>query len=261
MKGTEFCQQIGPSFSKARQAAIVQAVADGLHLPLVWKPVVVRHADGRAFTLQAMNDALKIGEPDDFVRVNVSHLDAQHIADILDCRLPTERMVDLVYLQADMTIEPWTSSPDSQMASTARMQEHSRNVSKKIGEPEKLDPLVCSAGKDWVLTNRYPNTSKGANYGWHTKSKPSPAHPEWGPFPCKAGGYVFQPVGFCHDIYHTDYSQTLRLFSRFVGVEDPNTGTCSELELDTMLQDPDLAGLISYEGPLKWVRHPGIPLA
>jgi hypothetical protein len=250
MKGTEFCESIGPSYSKDRQAAIVQAVRDGLHLPIIWRPVTIRHQDGRAFTLRVANDALKIGELDNFVRVNVSHQDAQLIADILDARLPTTKICDTIHQQADMLIEPWTSNPDSQMASTDRMQQHSTAVSDRIGPPAKLAPLVSPVGKDWVLTNGYKGNANGANYGWYSKSAPYSS-------PC--GLKMWQTLGLAHDIFHTDYSQTLRLVHRLVGVDDPNARECRELELDAMLQDPDLSKLVSYEGALKWVRHPGVP--
>lgn len=257
MKATDFCNDIGPVFSPARQAAIVQAVAAGQYLPVCWKPVVTRHQDGRTFTLWVGNDALKIGEPDDFVRINCSHTDAQLIADLLDCRLPTEKMVDLIHLQADMSIEPCTSQADAQMASTSRMQQHSAAVSKRMGPPERLNPLVCTVGKDWVLTNRYPDNNTAANYGWHTKTASDPNHPENGPYVCRVG-YVWQPLSFRHNLRHVDYSQIFRPIGRFVDVADPN-GDVHQEELDDLLVDPQLAQLFSYEGPLKWTRHPGVP--
>ena len=259
MKGTDFLKSIGPVYSQDRQAKIVLAVEKGWSLPPLWESIPVRHPDGRVFTIQVMNDALMIGEVDDFVRVNVSHLDAQHIADILDCRLPTVKIVDLVHSHAVLTIEPCTSEPDAHMASTERMAKHSKAISDKAGISSCYTPFTCSVGKDWVLTNNYPHPLKGANYGWHTKSVPNSVHPEWGPFPCKIGGYVFQPLGFRHDIHHTDYSQTLRLVSKYVGVEDAANRKSSVVELDKVLTSPDTADLFSYEGVLKYTRHPGIP--
>jgi len=252
MKGTEFCSSVASCYLQERQQKIVQAVRDGLFLPIVWKQVVSRHEDGRAVTIQVSNDALKIGEPEDFVRINCSHQDAQMIADILDARLPTTKISDLVHQQADLLIEPWISQPDSQMASTSRMLQHSREVSNRIGAPAKLNPLVSTVGKDWVLTNWYKDKNTGANYGWHSKM---------GRYISPCGLRLWQPLGLAHNIMHVDYSQTLRLVGRFAMLDDPNAGTCREVELDELLTHPELSKLVSYEGPLKWTRHPGIPAA
>ena len=257
MKASEWRVQLGESWTKARQEKIVQAAADTEMLPIIWKELTIFMPDGRRLVLQVSHDALRLGEYDDFVRVNCSALDAQLIADIYDARLPTEKIADLVHQQAEMTIEPWTSRPDGGMASTSRMFQHSQEVSKKIGVLEfSACPFVNTVGKDWVLTSRYPK-NHGANYGWHTKARPNPDHPEWGPFVCKGGGHVYQPLGTTHDIYHCDYSQTLRLVDRYCRLIDGDS--TQELELDDVLTSAELAPLISYEGPLPHVRHPDIP--
>jgi len=257
VKASEWLAQLGESWTKARQEKIVQAAADMQMLPIIWKDVVIHLPGCEQLVLQVSHDALRFGEYDDFVRINCSALDAQLIADIYDARLPTEKISDLVHVQAEMTIEPCLSKGDAGMASSSRMLWHSQAVSKKIGVLEfSACPFVNSVGKDWVLTNHYPK-NHGANYGWHTKTRPNPEHPEWGPFPCRAGGYVFQPRGTTHDIWHTDYSQVLRLVHRYAHLV--NGDDVKELELDDVLTRADLAPFVSYEGPLKYVRHPNIP--
>ena len=252
MKASEFLASIPDAYSRNRQHLFVSAVSEGNYVPIEWRPIRLPAPDGRVLEIYVAADALMLGEPDDFVRINVSHQDAQLVADVLDCRLPTTKISDLVHQHAGLIAAPHTSNPDGGMDSTSRMKWHSAQVSASIGPVAILSPLVSTVGKDWVLTNgflQYP--TMGANYGWHCKASQFHSH---------AGIPILQPLGFAHNLYHTDYSQTLRLVSKVVSVSDGN-GSAELGELDTVLQDPVLSSLISYEGPLRVLRHPAIPKA
>jgi hypothetical protein len=97
-------------------------------------------------------------------------------------------------------------------------------------------------GKDWVLTNRLleqPGKRMAANYGWFDAHAPN--------------GVLWQPVGLAHNDEHVDYSQLLRLVRRDVEVNG------RPMAIDEVLKDPELAWLLSKEGPLKVLRLPSVP--
>lgn len=236
MKASEFLATLPERPERKREELILDAVRQGLTMPIEWAEVY-SYAKGHEAVLKVSTDAVAIGEPDDWVRVTVSHTTAQQIADILGAFLPTSRISDLINDQAAVRLKPCLQRPDKQMAYTSRMVKHHKAVEERR---DGRAGLVSSVGKDWVLTNRLAGRPKNAaNYGWHDRSSPNKR--------------VWQPVGLAHDRFHVDYSQVVRLVCRTVCVDG------QELPLDDVLRSPELAPLVSSEGPLKIVRHPGVP--
>lgn len=225
-----------------REEALLELLRQGEYLPIQWCAFQSNYAGHRAVILCA-SDALQVGTPNDPLRINVTHTGAQKAADILGLRLPTTKIADLIHQDAVVRIAPCTQTPDSRMAHTSRMYQHSRAVGSKI---QGRGGLVSTVGKDWVLTNRlYGHPEKGANFGWHV---------ERSNLSSPGGLPVLQSLGLAHNRYHVDYSQVLRLIHPDVTVDG------EVLQLDDILQDPELCNLVSYEGPLKIVRHPGVEL-
>lgn len=217
----------------AREAMVLDLVRDGQHCPLEWAEVRAE-GGGRSVVLYVATDALRL----EGVRVAVTHPTAQRIADVLDCVLPTSRIVDLVHTQAVLVVPPAPQTPDARMADTSRVVMHSRAVDARIaaaGGPAR--GIVSSVGKDWVITNRLVDRpDRAANYGWHTPA-----------------GRPIQSVGLAHSIGHTDYSQVMRPVQRRCLVDG------APADLRDVLRSPELAHLVSAEGPLRIVRHPAVP--
>src|SRR5690242_13947222 len=135
MKATEFLRTLPERPTREREALILEAVRNGHHLPIRWAPVY-SYAAGQEAVLEVAEDALAIGEPDDWVRVTVSHTTAQQIADILDLALPTTRISNLAYSQAAVRVSPCIQKPDARMAYTSRMVQHHRAIeAKRAGRP------------------------------------------------------------------------------------------------------------------------------
>lgn len=206
--------------SKEREELIVQAVARGAYDPPRWTTITSNYK-GRRAQIQVSADALTILG----VRIDVTAEGAQRIADALGTVLPTPRILQLIWEQAEVRIEPCTSNPDAKMASTARMLEHSECVDQRIaGKPG----MVANEGKHWVLSNRIAGKQNlAANYGWFMK-----------------GRRPIQTVGTRHDTAHTDYSQIVRLVKPTVRVDG------REVDIRNVGRSPELAGLVSDEGPL-----------
>jgi len=213
----------GPCFN--REHAILTAVVAGEHEPIVWAPL-----RSGLVTIWVAEDALKIGG----VRVTVTHRTAQQIADHFDARLPTSLISDLTWQKATVRIaampQPWWQ--DGSMSLTRRMIEHSGMVDRAINGRVGL---VADVGKDWILTSKL-TPDKACNYGWRA-----------------ASGQKAQPLGLAHNLEHTDYSQSLRLVCRACELDG------ARVPLDDLLVSREWAYLVSTEGPLPFVRHPGVP--
>jgi hypothetical protein len=239
MTGAEFVASVTEKYCKERSDFTLRCVGEGKHLPIIWIEVQVTWG-GKAGSFFASHDALAIGVPKDRIRVNVSHTDAQKMADMLGCRLPTTKISDLIHKAADLKISPFTQKPDARMADTSRMVKHSKDVGSLA---DASTELVSTVGKDWVLTNALVGKpDRGANYGWHSDN---------GIYVSSGGAKINQPLGLAHDRRHTDYSQTFRPVRADVLVNG------SSLSLDDALRDPSIAPLFSYEGVLHIIRHPG----
>jgi hypothetical protein len=206
--------------TKEREELIVRAVARGAYDPPEWT-TVTSNFKGRRAEIQVSTDALTILG----VRIDVTADGAQRIADLLGTVLPTPRILQLVWEQATVRIDPCTSAPDAKMASTARMIQHSECVDQRIAGRKGL---VANEGKHWVLSNRIAGKENlAANYGWFVK-----------------GRRPIQTVGTRHDTAHTDYSQIVRLVKPKVQVDG------RELDIRHVGRSPELWGLVSDEGPL-----------
>jgi hypothetical protein len=194
------------------QSAIVEAVAAG-RAEFEW----VELAPGLFVT----RDAVRI----DGVRVNVTAETAQKCADLLGASLTTPLLEDMIYEAADFRCSPVLMKPDGSWRQTLG---HSVGLDRQIVAQGTRPRLVGAIGKSWVLSNGLadPNRhGRAANYGYHS---PSAKHRA-----VSGNTNVWQPLGFAHNIFHTDYSQTLRL------AKGP---------------------LPTHEGTLRVFRQPGVPI-
>lgn len=203
-----------------REELIVGAVTGGAIDPPEWTTIVSNY-QGRRAEIQVTKDALTILG----VRFDVTAEGAQGIADELHGILPTPRILQLIWEQADVRLTPCTLPADNDMGSSARMIEHSKCVDTRIAGRKGL---IVNVGKHWVLTNRISEKKNvAANYGWFMK-----------------GRRPIQTLGMRHDTAHTDYSQVLRLVKPMIKVDG------REIDIRRVGRSPDLWGLVSDEGPL-----------
>ena len=217
---TAVLEKFPATHSREREDLIVQAVARGALDPPEWTTITSNYK-GRRAQIQVTTDALTILG----VRFDVTAEGAQRIADQLHAILPTPRILQLVWEQAAVRIEPCTLPPDEKMASTARMIQHSNCVDKRIGGRAGM---VANEGKHWVLSNRIAGKDNlAANYGWFIR-----------------GRRPVQTVGTRHDTAHTDYSQILRLVKPIINVDG------RDIDIRHVGRFPELWGLVSDEGPL-----------
>ena len=184
-------------------------------------------------TYYVMPDYLCIGLDADFVRMPMTPMIAQPIADAFDCLLPTRKMVDDIYAQATVKLAPFPISPaTTDITRTTTFYRHHQAIEQqRAGQP--LGALTGGIKKDVVVTPLLAsNPNRVAIYGWH-----------------QLNGVPIQPLYLGHVDYYVDYSHGIRLVRQQMIVN----GT--DMLLEDVLADPDLHVLVSNEGVLTDPRY------
>ncbi|MEX1740884.1 hypothetical protein WMQ22_25305, partial [Escherichia coli] len=115
-----------------------------------------------------MPDYLAVGNNQDFIRFPMTPQTAQRIADAFGCSLPTKKMVDAIYQQAQVKREPLPLTERREAVSS--FVEHNALIEKPLGS-EKRGLLTAGIKKDIVITNRLQEKeNRVAIYGWHRLS-------------------------------------------------------------------------------------------
>jgi hypothetical protein len=145
-------------------------------------------------------DYLSIGSDDDFARIPLTPMTAQLIADSLHCFLPTRKMVNDIYQQAKVKIEPVPMYAFRDSAVT--MYQHNLIIE---GQRKLRKGLIAGIKKDVVITGMLTRSSKPnrvAIYGWQ-----------------KLDGKPIQPLYTGHVNWYVDYSHGIRLVYRTIYVD------------------------------------------
>jgi hypothetical protein len=104
-------------------------------------------------------DYLAVGSNRDHVRVPLGLPAALRVADAFDMMLPTTRMVDAIYAQADLRLSPRPMNPGPQMSSTDYFLRHDATLDAQMTQAGgRHGVLLAGHKKDLVLANRLPPT-------------------------------------------------------------------------------------------------------
>jgi hypothetical protein len=187
-----------------------------------------------------MSDYLCLGTDDDYVICPVNMLTSQRMADALGCVLPTYKLVDMIYAQADVKLpaKPWGPPYDNSMFSSERFIEQSKKdvTERKLSKYPPIGSLTAGHRKDYVVD---PSLVSGrtAIYGW-----------------VQANGQVIQkPVqSKFHESTYVDYSQAPRFVWKNVWVGD------NLVHYSDFLKDPVLCKVLVDHTTSVW-RHPDVP--
>jgi cell division septation protein DedD len=223
-----------PASQAEREQYILQAVRDGRAV-LSWVPFQIE-GNGHKLLLWVSGDAIKV----DGVRVAATPKVQQAVASMLVALPLTAKLADIMHAGASVEVRAqpsggWSGSPYSGRVtySTAQMVEHSERVDRARGGGS--GGLASTVGKDWILSNKAA-PPVAANYGWHDRAAP---------YLSQGGLKLWQQVGTRHNIDHGDYSQIMRFARRDATLDG------RPIDLATVYQSPELASLVSYEGPLR----------
>jgi hypothetical protein len=239
--GSKFMHQIRTLSGDLREQAIVNQITDG-NIPSLLrnlKPITVSssnpHSSIESVTFWVMPDYLAIGSDDDYVRVPMNLLSAERISRSFSFRLPTKKMVDLIYENASIKLRPRPMRPGQQMTTTPYFQRHDRIINQQLGRYSfQPSQLVAGHKKDVVQTNRLRiKPGAIAIYGWHrSQNKP------------------IQPLSTVHVAEYADYSHGIRLVANQVEIRYRDNHV-TRTSLDALLKSDSLCHWLSDEGPIK----------
>ena len=232
---SELMPQLEGLSGAARELAIATEVLAGNFPSFLRRiaPVRLAASSGQGQTTEvtfcAMPDYLAIGSDDDFVLVPMRLQTALFIAAKFGLLLPTSKMVDAIYRQATVRLQPQPLPAGPRMRSTDYFLRHNDMVAaQRAGLGATLGELTAGDKKDLVLSARlWLAPQQIAIYGWH-----------------RGVDRPIQPLSTVHGARYVDYSHGVRLVGPVAFVE----GEARSL-LD-LLADAQLAPLLSDEGPL-----------
>ena len=189
----------------------------------------LRAVEAVRLTLCVLADYLGVGSDDDFVLVPMGLSTALAVANRFGFRLPTRRIVDLIYQSSIVRLAPQPLPASDNMRSTRYVQRHQQLIqAQRSAVGVAWGGLAAEHKKDLVLTPRlWSQPGRVAIYGWHRDI-----------------GAQIQPLSTVHGAQYADYSHGVRLVSNVVFVDG------RPRSIYDLLADPRLAGLISDEGPM-----------
>lgn len=233
--GSEFYARVEHMPIPAREEEIFQEIASGnvpsfvrkLHEVPVTDPVTKQSA-----RVLVTGDYLAIGSDDDFLRVPMSPLTAQRLADAFGVLLPTKKLVDDIYAISSREIAIPMPPPGPAMMLMPRILAHHRAIEES--RRGALGDLVAGHKKDVVVTVRLAEVpQRVAIYGFFREN-----------------GAPWQPMQLPHEDSYSDYSHGIRFVLDKVLFDDD-----TELSLTEVLSRHDLAGLVSSEGVIANPRY------
>jgi len=239
--GSEFVRQTAALSERDREAVIAAELLAGNVPDFLWrlKPVTLRGrvVGGRTVevTICVTPDYLALGSDTDFLRIPMALRTAFAAAARFGFVLPTPKMVDAIYEQAEIHLRPQPLAPGPSMRSTAYYWEHQQRVQEqRLALGASLGSLIAGQKKDLVVTNRlWRKAGRVAIYGWH-----------------RGAGAPIQPLSTVHGARYADYSHGVRLVSDVAYVNG------QPRSIFDVLEDPRLASIVSDEGPI--IRPAGL---
>lgn len=235
--GTELVQRLTPLDIINREAEICAEIRAGnVPEPLrTLTPVFITNdisGSRHVLKLHVAPDYLAIGFDTDFLRIPLTPMTAQRVADLVDCSLPTPKIVDAIWATAGLKLDPEPLPPDAKMITVPVFAQHQVLIEKQIGlRPH--NQLTAGHKKDVVLaTALATNHTSVVIYGWH-----------------KSDGKPIQPVFAKHAATWADYSHGIRLIANDAELDG------KPVRLPDLLAEPALSALVSSEGPLSVTRY------
>lgn len=243
--GTQFTNLIAALGREERENWIYAQVVSG-NVPL-WlrelRPITIEVA-GNAATYYVTPEYLAIGSDMDYFLAPCTPILAQRLADRLGCSLPTRRMVNQIWTNAAVKLNPQPIPPSPEMITVPVFAWHNfmvRTQRSTFTNTQPLGALTSGDKKDVILSNETTNRPPPARvtiYGWHYPS-----------------GEPIQQLSAAHEETYTDYSHGIRLVQSAMwvnGIPHPIT---------SVLRSPSVHSLLSDEGAIGLPRYSVMPLA
>lgn len=236
LSGSAFYQQAAGYTWQQRDSLAVREILSGNVPDFLQKfvaiPVTATNAEGKTIeaSFYASPDYVSIGSKQDWARIPLTPMAAQQLADSLGCFLPTRKMVDAIYKQAAVKLEPLPLY--ALRDSTPTFYHHHLMIE---GQRQGHKGLIAGIKKDVVISSkvsRDPRPDRVAIYGWH-----------------RTDGKAIQPLYTGHINWYVDYSHGIRLIHRKLKVSG------KWMDYTQVLQDPELRQLLCDEEVCDFVGY------
>lgn len=183
-------------------------------------------------------DYFCIGNDEDFFYIPMTPILAQKVADLTKCSLLTRKMVDKVYKNATIKLEPKPILPTKAMTTVPVFITHNQIIKTQLKDfdaQHKNSKLTAGHKKDIIISNKIygEQTPRVVIYGWH-----------------KLDGKPIQPVYNKHTNTWADYSHGIRLVQQNVWIRGKKT------KIAKVLRNQKLSILLSDEGNIENPFYP-----
>jgi len=211
--GSQFMSSLVDMSFSDRESAILNQLYTG-NVPYFLRDLInisttFQDANGLSHTVEyeVMPDYLSIGIDSNYCRVPMGPITAQRAADFFGCMLPTRKLVDHIYTQADIHLSPVTYAPvGSQNEGVPKFIEHNTAIEAQLSTAgASLGQLIGGTKKDVVLSNLIIDPSRPGHvtiYGWH-----------------QLNGTPIQPLTNIHSNSYVDYSHGIRYINARVSID------------------------------------------
>ena len=200
-----------------------------------WRPVRVSAViDGKNYELEYLvtPDYFSLGNAEDYFRAPMTPFAAQKIADKLDAILPSTRMVDEIFANANAKMQPQSISPNLDKPSDYA--KHEIMIQKQM-KASGISPGIFMAGhKKDIVVGPNLDGSRVAIYGWHDPT---------GQLTQGKANRPIQPYSTIHESQYADYSHGVRLVRRQAYLNG------QQVNIEDVFTDPKLHILVSNQGP------------
>lgn len=245
LSGSEFSKSIiDTNLSLAAREDLIFAEVKKGNIPLFQRKfstvTIEKVIDGTSYQLRiyVAPDYLAIGSDEDYFYIPTTPMLAQRIADMTKTVLPTKLMVDEIYKQAKIKLEPQPIPPTKAMTTVPVFITHNNIVQQQLisfKEQHLSSYLTAGNKKDIIISNKIYGqpTPRVVIYGWH-----------------KLDGKAIQPVYNKHTNTWADYSHGVRLVSENAVLNG------KKVKLADLLKHPTLYQLLSDEGIILNPKYP-----
>jgi hypothetical protein len=237
--GSQFISIITPMSLTDRENAIFSEVLSG-NVPDFLRTLVPISVSAtinstlHTGTYYVTPDYVVIGTDADYFLEPMTPLLGQRICDALGCTMPTRKMVNQIWTNAAVKMNPQFISPSPAMITVPVFADHNTMVrTQRVAFTNALGAMVSGDKKDVIISSRiYTNfatpsiTKVVVIYGWHYPS-----------------GDPVQPLYNGHEETYADYSHGIRLVQNAMTL-DGNSNTVTSVVMQSAL-----AALLSDDGP------------
>ena len=152
----------------------------------------------KTITFFVLSDYMALGNNNDYFIIPMTPILAQKIANALGLTFLTKKMVDLVWENSELKLDPISIPPSNDMTTIPVFRIHNQLIYEQRSnnlENHQLGVLVAGHKKDVIISNHINNQpEKVLIYGWH-----------------QLNGDPIQPIYSGHAIWYADYSHGIRL--------------------------------------------------